>query len=136
MKKTITIDAKQYKAAYKDLYGEGRSRDRFDKVFRNALTEFDRVIQRLSKGWTFDGNGKWIEPPREDSEIMKTKNDDYNQRVELWNRAIEKAALIAEGHSAAMNSKSMAPFQDPLIAGFVIARDFDIAVAIRAARKK
>lgn len=61
--KTITIDAKQYKAVYTHLYGEGRSRDRFDTVFRNALIEFDRAIIRLSKGWTFDGDGRWTEPP-------------------------------------------------------------------------
>ena len=59
--KTLTIDAKQYKAAMKHLYGTGRARDRYDQVTRYALNEAMDVVRKLSAGWQFI-DGKWIEP--------------------------------------------------------------------------
>ena len=60
---TLTIDARQYKAAMKHSYGTGRARDQFDRITRNALVEADYVVQKLSSGWQFI-DGKWIEPKK------------------------------------------------------------------------
>jgi hypothetical protein len=63
MKKTITIDAKQYKAAWKQEYGKGRSLDNRDRWYRSGLYEVNEIIHRLSTGWTFDG--QWKAPEKE-----------------------------------------------------------------------
>jgi hypothetical protein len=64
MKKTITIDAKQYKAAFRAAYGTGRVRgDWEERGWRDGFKELDIIIDRLSTGWTFDG--EWKAPEKE-----------------------------------------------------------------------
>jgi hypothetical protein len=58
MKKTITIDAKQYKAAFKAIYGSGRSRGKWELEYRSGLRAANEIVECLSTGWTFDGQWK------------------------------------------------------------------------------
>jgi hypothetical protein len=66
MKKTITIDAKQYKAALKSLksfMGPSRSWSLAPRWFREGVVKSDEIVRRLSTGWTFDGD--WKAPEKE-----------------------------------------------------------------------
>jgi hypothetical protein len=60
MKKTITIDAKQYRAAYKKVYGKSRAAYKYERDIRTGMAEVDFIIKRLSEGWTFDD--EWDQP--------------------------------------------------------------------------
>jgi hypothetical protein len=64
MKKTITIDASQYRAAYEKLYGMGSTVYQDEKLFRNGMAEVDFIIKRLANGWTFDGNWNLPKEPK------------------------------------------------------------------------
>jgi hypothetical protein len=65
MKKTITIDAKQYRAAYKKVYGKGRAATRYERNIRTGMAEVDFIIKRLSEGWTFDGQWNAPQEPKQ-----------------------------------------------------------------------
>ena len=71
MKKTITIDAKQYKEAIKAMWGGGRAKGDFERGFKRGLDEGEWVVRRLSNGWQFI-NGEWIEPTQESVDAVNT----------------------------------------------------------------
>jgi hypothetical protein len=63
MKKTITIDAKQYKAAFKNLRGTGTAYSDYTLARRSGMNDLDWAIKKLSTGWTFDG--QWKAPEKD-----------------------------------------------------------------------
>jgi hypothetical protein len=63
MKKTIIIDAKQYNAAFKNLRGTGTAYSDYTRARRSGINDLDFAIQRLSTGWTFDG--QWKAPQKD-----------------------------------------------------------------------